>query len=136
MYITSQALHRLEERVATLESEITAMYPLKLLGEIVLARPESITIQSAAQFLRQHGVEIGQNRLYEYCRKHKLLCSRRGRQWNRPTQRSIEQGLFNLEIRDGFKPSTMVTPRGLEHLAEKLTTEEYPLLVAMNEEGK
>ena len=136
MYITSQALRRLEERVASMEREIATMYPLKLLGEIVLARPESITFQSAAQFLRQHGIETGQNRLYEYCRKHKLLCSRRGQQWNKPTQKSIEQGLFNLEIRNGFKAMTMVTPQGLQHLAENLTAEEYPLLMAMEADGE
>ena len=136
MYITTQTLRRLEERVSSMEREMSAMYPLKLLGEIVLARPESITVQSAAQFLRQHGVEIGQNRLYEYCRKHKLLCSRRGRQWNHPTQAAVERGLFNLEVRNGFRAMPMVTPKGLQHLAENLTTEEYPLLVVMNEEGE
>ena len=131
MYVTTQALRRLEERVAILENEIASSYPVRLLGEIGLARPESITVQSAAQFLRQHGVKTGQNRLYEYCRKNKLLCSRRGTQYNKPTQRSIEQGLFNLEIRNGFSAMTMVTPKGLQHLAEELTSEQYPLLLAI-----
>lgn len=129
MYVTTQALRRLEERVAVLENEIASSYPVRLLGEIVLARPESITVQSAAQFLSQHGVKTGQNRLYEYCRKNKLLCSRRGVQYNRPTQSAIEKGLFNLEIRNGFSAITMVTPKGLQHLAEKLTSEQYPLLM-------
>ena len=133
MYITTQALRRLEERVSVLENEIASSYPVRLLGEIVLARPESITVQSAAQFLSQHGVKTGQNRLYEYCRKNKLLCSRRGVQYNRPTQSAIEKGLFNLEIRNGFSAITMVTPKGLQHLAESLTTEQYPLLLAMND---
>lgn len=131
MYITTQALRRLEERVAVLENEIASSYPVRLLGEIVLARPESITVQSAAQFLSQHGVKTGQNRLYEYCRKNKLLCSRRGTQYNKPTQRSIERGLFNLEIQNGFSAMTMVTPKGLQHLAEELTSEQYPLLQAI-----
>ena len=131
MYITTQALRRLEERVAVLENEIASSYPVRLLGEIVLARPESITVQNAAQFLSQHGVKTGQNRLYEYCREKKLLCSRRGTQYNKPTQRSIERGLFNLEIRNGFSAMTMVTPKGLQHLAEELTSEQYPLLQAI-----
>ena len=132
MYITTQALRRLEERVAILEKQREADYPVKLLGEIVLARPESITVQSAAQFLCQYGVKTGQNRLYKYCRENNLLCSRRGKQYNRPTQRSIEQGLFNLEISNGFNATTMITPKGLQHLAQRLTTEQYPLLTAMN----
>lgn len=136
MYITTQALRRLEERVAVLESQREADYPLKLLGEIVLARPESIPMQSAAQFLCQYGIKTGQNRLYKYCRENKLLCSRRGSQYNRPTQRSIEQGLFNLEVRNGFNPVTMVTPKGLQRLAENLASEQYPLLMAMGAEGE
>lgn len=132
MYITEQAISRLKKRVAVLEKEASDSYPVRLLGEIVLARPESIPFQSAAQFLRQYGIKTGQNRLYKYCRDIKLLCSRKGRQYNRPTQRAIEAGIFNLEIKDGFNPSTMVTPKGLSLLAERLATEQYPLLMAMN----
>ena len=80
MYATTQALKRLEERISTLEEQAKADYPVKLLGSIVLARPESITVQAAAQFLAQHGFEVGQNRLYKKCRDKKLLCSRKGRQ--------------------------------------------------------
>lgn len=134
MYITEQAISRLKKRVAVLEKEASDSYPLRLLGEIVLARPESIPFQSAAQFLCQHGINIGPNRLYKYCRNIKLLCSRKGRMYNRPTQRAIEAGIFNLEIRDGFNPSTMVTPKGLSLLAERLTAEQYPLLMAMGAE--
>lgn len=135
MYVTTQALRRLEERVASMEKEMAAMYPLKVLGETVLARPESIPMQSAAQFLCQHGLKTGQNRLFKYCRENKLLCSRRGLQYNKPTQRAIEQGLFNLEIRNGFSPVTMVTPKGLQHLACEMTSEQYPLLMAIETEG-
>lgn len=133
MFVTTQALRKLEERVAMLENELVNTYPVRILGEIVLARPECITVQNAAQFLRQHGVETGQNRLFQYCRDRKLLCSRKGRQRNQPTQRAIEQGLFNLEVRGGFKATPMVTPKGLQVLAEDLASEQFPLLIAIEE---
>ena len=131
MYVTTQAVRRLEERVAELEKQVEADYPVKLLGSIVLARPESITFQSAAQFLAEHGIRTGQNRLYKKCRDKKLLCHREGRQKNMPTQKSIECGLFELSIRNGFKPVTMITPKGLQFLAQMLSSEQFPMLVLM-----
>ena len=136
MYATTQALKRLEERISTLEEQAKADYPVKLLGSIVLARPESITVQAAAHFLAQHGFEVGQNRLYKKCRDKKLLCSRKGRQYNQPTQKAIEQGLFNTEISGGFKPIAMVTPQGLQYLAEMFSSETYPLLMLLERTEK
>ena len=129
MYISPEIVKRLESRIAALEKQAEADYPVKLLGSIVLARPESISVQSAAQFLAQHGFSVGQNRLYKKCRDKKLLCSRKGRQYNLPTQRAIEQGLFNVEINGGFKPIAVVTPQGLQYLTEMFTEEAYPLLM-------
>ena len=129
MYMTTQAMKRLEERVAELEKQANADYPVKLLGSIVLARPESITFQSAAQFLAQHGINVGQNRLYKKCRDKKLLCSREGSQKNKPTQRAVERGLFELMVRDGFRPVTMITPKGLAFLADMYTSEQFPMLM-------
>lgn len=134
MYITTRTVRRLEERVTELEKQAEADYPVKLLGSIVLAQPESITFQSAAHFLAQHGFDIGQNRLFKKCRDKKLLCSRRGRQKNKPTQKSIEQGLFEVSIRDGFRPITMVTPKGLATLTDLVARETYPLLILMEDE--
>lgn len=131
MYVTSQAVRRLEERVSELERQSEADYPVKLLGSIVLARPESITFQSAAQFLAQHGIHTGQNRLYRFCRDKNLLCKRKGRQHNKPTQRAVEQGLFCLQVAGGFNPITMITPKGLAFLAETLAQETFPLLILM-----
>ena len=51
MYITSKKLKQLEERVAMLEQQARDDYPVKLLGSIVLARPESISMHEAAHFL-------------------------------------------------------------------------------------
>lgn len=101
------------------------------LGRVVLALPGAITFQSAAQFLCEHGIPTGQNRLYRKCREKKLLCSRKGKQHNRPTQSSIEQGLFSVELSEGFHAITLVTPKGLSHLLEMLSREEYPLIVMM-----
>lgn len=101
------------------------------LGHIVLALPGSMTLQAAAHFLAQHGFDVGQNRLYKRCREEGFLCKRKGWQYNQPTQRAIERGLFASEISGGFRPIAMVTPKGLSYLTEKFAGETYPLLVLM-----
>lgn len=118
----------LERKVEAMERTLTARYSLSVLGETVLATKGAISVKDGASFLSQHGVPMGQNRLYEYCRRNKLLCSRVGRQYNKPTQTAIDAGLFNVEISGGFNVITVITPRGLKYLTDKLIAEHYPLI--------
>ena len=81
---------------------------------------ESILIGNLAKILRQNGVEIGQNRLFEWLRNEGYLIRCRGERWNMPTQDSIERGLFEVKTRvidntDGSSKvvrTTKVTGRG------------------------
>ena len=81
---------------------------------------------------------MGQNRLFKYCRDEKLLCRRRGRQWNKPTQKAIDKGLFNVEISGGFNTVTLITPAGMKYLTDELIAKHYPLLSNLGavEEGE
>lgn len=119
----------LELQVAEMKQALTDRYSFSVLGETVLAQQGAITVKEAAGFLAQHGTPIGQNRLFKYCRDIHLLCSRKGNQWNKPTQKAIDAGLFNLEIAGGFRAAALVTPKGLHFLTDKLVAERYPLLV-------
>ena len=129
MYAMNNVIKQLSSEFDELHKKIDEMYPLQLLGTMVLAQKGSMTFQGAAQLLSQHGIETGQNRLFQYCRDKKLLCSRKGRQWNKPTQKAIDKGLLNLEIRGGFNSITVVTPEGMKYLANELGSEQYPLLM-------
>ena len=120
-----------QSEVRGLRKELDSSRPFANLGLAVLSQKGSVTFQSGAQFLAQHGIPIGQNRLFRYCREKGLLCSRRGRQYNKPTQRAIERGLFNLEVSGGFYAITLITPQGLMNLTNMLAHENYPLLMLM-----
>ena len=138
MYVSPELVSRceaLERKVASMEAKVDERYALSVLGETVMAQAGAISFQEGAGFLSQHGVEIGQNRLYRYCRENKLLCSRKGRQWNKPTQKAMDAVLFNLEVSGGFKAVTLITPKGLKYLTTKLMEETYPLLVLMAKAG-
>ena len=129
MYAMNNVIKQLSNEVDELHKKIDEMYPLQVLGAMVLAQKGSMTFQGAAQLLSQHGIETGQNRLFQYCRDKKLLCSRKGKQWNKPTQKAIDKGLLNLEISGGFNSITVVTPEGMKYLANELGSEQYPLLM-------
>ena len=121
----------LERKVEAMERKLNERYSLSVLGETVLAQIGAISFKDGASFLSQHGVPIGQNRLFRYCRENKLLCSRKGRQWNKPTQKAIDAGLFNLQVSGGFNTITLITPRGLQYLTDELIAEKYPLLAML-----
>lgn len=119
---------QLKQENAELQAQVSEMYPLKVLGEIVLAQKGSITVQEAAQLLSAHGFPIGQNRLYKLLRKLGIICRRKGRQWNNPTQKSVERGWLNLQIDHGFYVTPRVTPKGLQLFVNILTSQEFPLI--------
>ena len=124
----------LEQKVEELEKKLNERYSLSILGETVLAQVDAISFQEGAHFLSQHGVPMGQNRLFKHCRNRKLLCSRKGKQWNKPTQKAMDAGLFNLQVYGGFRTVTLIMPKGLKLLTDELIASEYPLLVMMEAE--
>ena len=119
------------KKTQELQEKLNADRAFTNLGHVVLALPGSMTVQAAAHFLAQYGFDIGQNRLFKKCREEGFLCKRKGKQYNQPTQKAIESGLFNAEISGGFRPIAMVTPKGLSYLTEKFAGETYPLLLLM-----
>lgn len=103
------------------------------LGHVILTVPGSVPVKDASNVLGQHNIKIGQNSFYKLGRDFNLLCKRKGIQWNKPTQKAIELGIFGLEIYDGFRVRTMVTPIGLKYFCGILMRQEYPLLALMSE---
>lgn len=71
--------------------------PKVLFAESVEASNHSILIFDLAKILRQNGVQIGGNRLFEWMRRNSYLIKRKGSDWNMPTQRSMEMGLFEIK---------------------------------------
>lgn len=85
------------ERRKALESENHAMKPKALFADSVAASKSSILIGEMAKMLKQNGVDTGQNRLFETLRSKGFLIRRRGNDYNMPTQRAMEMGLFEIK---------------------------------------
>lgn len=81
------------------------MKPKEIFADAVSASDTSILIGQLAKMLRQNGVDIGQNRLFEWMRNNGYL-GNRGENYNMPTQKSMEMEI--LEI----KETTSVNPDG------------------------
>ena len=126
----------LHKKNQELSKKIEADRPFVLLGQIVLANPGAMTLKDASDLLAQHGIDIGQNRFFQRCRQDRMLCSRKGQQWNKPTRKAIERGLFNLQISGGNNTITMITPKGLQHYGDIFMGEEFPLLALSDSEEK
>ena len=54
--------------------------------------------------MKQNGVDIGQNRLFEWLRENGFLCRERGENWNKPTQKSMNLGLFEVKESISLNP--------------------------------
>lgn len=82
-----------------------------IFAEAVEISESSILIGDLAKILRQNGMNIGQNRLFETLRKDGYLIGRKGESYNMPTQRSMDLELFEIKTRTVTNPdgSTRVT---------------------------
>jgi anti-repressor protein len=86
-----------QEQKRLLERKIETDKPKVLFADAVSTSKTSILIGELAKLLRQNGIEVGQNRLFEELRSRGYLIKRAGSDWNMPTQKSMELGLFEIK---------------------------------------
>lgn len=79
------------------EAQIEADKPKVLFADSVAASHGSILVGELAKLLNQNGIDIGQNRLFNWLRKNGYLICRKGTDYNMPTQRSMEMHLFSIK---------------------------------------
>lgn len=92
--IANARVERLRGEKLALQADNDAMRPKALFADAVCASSTSILIGDLAKLLQQNGVQIGQNRLFEWMRRNGYLIGRHGSNRNMPTQRAMEMGLF------------------------------------------
>lgn len=95
--VMARALQIAERKIHTMNEKIEADAPKVLFANSVAASNSSILISELAKILRQNGVKIGGNRLFDWMRENGYLVRRRGRDYNMPTQRSMELELFEIK---------------------------------------
>jgi len=122
----------LQNENARLKIELETAKPKALFADSVAASDTTILIGELAKIIRGNGVDIGANRLFRWLREHGYLISRKGSDYNMPTQKSMELGLFKIIERtinqsDGSSricKTTKVTGKGQQYFVNKFVGEE------------
>lgn len=130
--IMARALLMADQKVHKLEAQIEADRPKVLFADAVSASKSSCLIGELAKILKQNGIDIGQNKLFQWLRSNGYLISRRGESWNQPTQKSMQLGLFelkktNINHADGHttvNTTTKVTGKGQQYFINKFLNQE------------
>lgn len=91
-----QRLKEEQAKTQHLEAKTQADAPKVLFAEAVSVSSSEILVGDLAKLLKQNGVDIGQNRLFERLRNAGFLM-KQGTSKNMPSQLSMEMGLFRIK---------------------------------------
>ncbi|MFY4503572.1 phage antirepressor [Ligilactobacillus ruminis] len=125
-------LQQAAEQLKRKDIQIEQMKPKALFADAVSTSDTPILVGELAKILHQNGVSMGQNRMFRWLREHGYLISRKGSDYNMPTQKSMELGLFKIIERtinqsDGSSricKTTKVTGKGQQYFVNKFVGEE------------
>ena len=116
--VANEAIERSKKDIELLQSEnrvlesknnfqnalLDEQAPRVLFSVAVETSSQSCLIGELAKILQQNGVQMGQNRLFTWLRKNHYLGAT-GENYNVPTQRYMEQGLFEIKKQTISKPN-------------------------------
>ena len=95
--LADQEIEKLKSSNAVLTENVQRMKPKEIFADAVATSKQSILIGELAKILKQNGYETGEKRLFTYLRDNGYLIRRKGTDYNAPTQRSMEMGLFEVK---------------------------------------
>lgn len=130
--VMARALQIAHKRIHTLSEKIEQDAPKVLFADSVAASRTSILIFDLAKIVKQNGVNMGGKRLFAWMRDNGYLVRRQGTDYNMPTQRSMELGLFEVKETsvthsDGHisvNKTPKVTGKGQQYFINRLLGEE------------
>ncbi|WPL33068.1 phage antirepressor KilAC domain-containing protein [Enterococcus faecalis] len=102
--LTKRALEFQQKKIEVLQLENESLKPKALFADAVDASKTSILIGDLAKLIKQNGIDIGQNRLFQWLRDNGYLIARKGESYNLPTQRSLDLGIAEIKERTHNNP--------------------------------
>lgn len=97
--LMARALIEAQNVLAAKDKQIEEMKPKVVFADAVATSHTSILVGELAKILKQNGIDMGQKRLFAWLREKGYLIKRQGTDYNMPTQKAMELGLF--EIKEG-----------------------------------
>lgn len=109
--------------------------PKAIFADAVQTADTTIPIGDLAKLLNQNGIEIGRNRLFSWLREHGYLIKAKTAEYNSPTQKSMNQGLFTIDEKIDIRKdesvdilkTTRVTGKGQIYFVNKFLTGEVEI---------
>ncbi|EKQ11580.1 phage antirepressor protein [Lacticaseibacillus casei A2-362] len=86
-----------QAKTAALTADNETMKPKALFADAVATSHTTILVGDLAKMIKQNGVDIGAKRLFAWLREQGYLIKRIGADYNSPTQRAMELGLFEVK---------------------------------------
>lgn len=125
--VMKRALEFAHKKVEELKIQMLVDKPKVIFADAVSASKTSILIGDLAKLLKQNGYNTGQKRLFGELRELGYLIKRKGSDYNSPTQRAMEKGLFEVKETaithsDGhvsISKTTKVTGKGQQYFINK-----------------
>lgn len=108
LQVANRQLDSIKGQLTEANKQLEEAKPKVLFADAVSTAKTSILIGDLAKLLRQNGIMIGQNRLFERLRNDGYLIKKRGASYNLPTQSSMERGLFEIKESTGINPDGSV----------------------------
>ena len=126
LQMANRKIDEIKNANVLLEQKIEEDKPKVIFADSVSAAKSSILIGDLAKLLKQNGVNIGQNRLFEWLRTNGYLI-KDGTSKNMPTQRAADMKLFEVKVRTVNNPdgsiretkTTVVTGKGQVYFVNK-----------------
>lgn len=128
LLIAQQTIERKDSTIAAQQDTIRKLAPKAAFFDAVGDSDGKMSVADFSKALRQAGIHMGQNRLFTWFRDNGYM-GKRGVHRNRPTQKTIEQGLFYLhdntfvdhdgKVFTSFTP--MITPKGATFFFKRIT---------------
>lgn len=106
LQVAQKTIEKKSREIEEKDKVIQLQQPKVLFADAVSASSNSILVGELAKLIKQNGVDIGQNRLFDWLRENGYLIKRKGEDYNTPTQKSVDLGV--IEIKEG----TRVHPDG------------------------
>lgn len=97
--LMAKALIEAQSVLAAKDKVIEEMKPKVVFADAVATSHTSILVGELAKILKQNGIDMGQKRLFAWLREKGFLIKRKGTDYNMPTQKAMDLGLF--EIKEG-----------------------------------
>lgn len=97
LMLAESKLNEVKAFAAEQIKQLEEAQPKVVFADAVATAKTSILIGDLAKILKQNGVNTGQKRLFEWMRQNGYLIKRKGADYNSPTQRAMEQELFEIK---------------------------------------